>query len=131
LLFDVIVDGDWNIPVGVLADHEVLARLGSITLPRTPLPNLLVWSPSVDSKLTAKQVVGFLGQHDAPMPWATGIWKSCIPPSHSFIFWHLAHAKCRRTRIFVPVVVLWLRFVIYVCSLMKHWSTCFFLVFCY
>lgn len=27
------------------------------------------------------------------LPWAEHLWNSCIPPSHSFIFWQLIHGK--------------------------------------
>jgi len=77
----------------LLAAHGVAALLGSVTFPPIPLPDLLVRSPSSDSKLTVKQAYNFLRQNDVPVSWAAAIWKICIPPSHSFIFWRLAHGK--------------------------------------
>jgi len=40
---DVIVDRGWDIPAEVLAAPGVVARLGSIVLPCTHLPDSLVW----------------------------------------------------------------------------------------
>jgi len=72
---------------------RVAARLDSIALPRIHLPNFLAWSHAADDKLTAKQAFNFLRLFAPPMSWASSIWKNCIPPSHSFIFWRLAHGK--------------------------------------
>lgn len=90
---DVIVDGGWDISVEVLATPGVAARLGSIVLPRTHLPDSLVWPHSADGKLTAKLAFTFLKPVDTIIPWASMIWKTCIPSSHSFIFWRLIHGK--------------------------------------
>jgi len=43
----------------VLAAHGVAARLGSVALPPPPLPDLLVWSPTAEGELTAKQAYNF------------------------------------------------------------------------
>ena len=52
---------------------------------------------------------------DTIIPWAFMIWKTCIPPSHSFIFWPLIHGKmpidenlCVRGCIIVLVCNFWL-----------------------
>ena len=113
---DVIVDKGWDIPAEVLAAPGVAARLGSIVLPRTHLPDSLVWPHSANGKLTAKLASTFLMPVDTIIPWASMIWKTCIPPSHSFIFWRLIHGKiptdeniCTRGCIIVSVSSFWLK----------------------
>jgi len=113
---DVIVDKGWDIPAEVLAAPGVAARLGSIVLPRTHLPDSLVWPHSANGKLTAKLASTFLMPVDTIIPWASMIWKTCIAPSHSFIFWRLIHGKmptdeniCTRGCIIVSVCSFWLK----------------------
>jgi hypothetical protein len=89
---EIIFDGVWNHPPTLLV-NEVTDGLDTIVLPRVPLPNTLVWSHSVDGKLTSKNAVAFLRPRTPYLPWADLIWKGCIPPSHSFTFWWLMHRK--------------------------------------
>jgi hypothetical protein len=82
---DVIVDGGWNLPLEVMAAPGVANRIHSMVLPTTPLSDSLVWSHSSYGKLSSKQDFDFLWSVDVVLPWAAVIWKTCIPPSHSFI----------------------------------------------
>jgi len=86
----IIFDGVWNLPPTLLV-NEVTDRLDTIVLPRVPLPDTLVWSHSVDGKLTSKNEVVFLRSAAPHLPWADLIWNGCIPPSNSFTFWRLMH----------------------------------------
>nr|ABE87589.2 RNA-directed DNA polymerase (Reverse transcriptase); Ribonuclease H; Endonuclease/exonuclease/phosphatase [Medicago truncatula] len=56
---EVIVNGNWDLPASLLVP-EVTSRLASITLPRTELPDSLVWTHSADGQLTSKHAVSFL-----------------------------------------------------------------------
>jgi len=90
---DVIVDGALLLPVAVLAAPDIANRVAALVLPNDPLPDSLVWLHSTDGKLTSKLALNFLKPATVTLPWAAGIWKSCIPPSHSFIFWRIMHGK--------------------------------------
>ena len=88
---DVIENGNWNFP-GALLPH-VTPLLATIVLPTSSLPDVLVWLHATDGKLTAKQAKTFLIPAAPEFTWLDLIWRSCIPPSHSFIFWRLFHGK--------------------------------------
>jgi len=90
---DFIVDGGWNLPSEVMAAPGVAERIHSMVLPTTPLSNSLVWCDSSDGKLSSKQDFALLRPIDVVLPCAALIWKTCIPPSHSFILWHIMHGK--------------------------------------
>jgi len=85
---DFIVDGRWNLPSEVMAAPDVAEHIHSLGLPTTPLSDSLVWCHSSDGKLSSKQALAFLRPIDVVLPCAALIWKTCIPPSHSFILWH-------------------------------------------
>jgi len=87
----VIDDGSWNFPGGLLP--HVTPYLASMVLPTSPLPDSLVWQHPTDGKLSAKHVMLFLKPAAPVLHWPDLIWQSCIPPSHSFIFWRLFHGK--------------------------------------
>ncbi|XP_024630075.1 uncharacterized protein [Medicago truncatula] len=89
---EVIVNGNWDLPASLLVP-EVTSRLASITLPRTELPDSLVWTHSADGQLTSKHAVSFLRSAAHLLPWADRIWNNYIPPFHSFSFWRLMHGK--------------------------------------
>jgi len=57
---DVIMNGRWNIPQELLDVPEVANRIGSVVLPTSNLPDVLVWSHSSDGKLTAKHALSFI-----------------------------------------------------------------------
>jgi len=88
---DVISDGDWNLPSDLLP--HVNSLLDTIALLVSPLPDSLVWTHSPDGGLTSKQALSFLRLAAPLFAWVDLIWSTCIPPSHSFIFWRLMHGK--------------------------------------
>lgn len=88
---DVIADRVWHLP-GNLLPH-VSTLLNAIVLPVSPLPDSFVWVHSPDGGLSSRQALSFLRPAAPSLPWATLIWRACIPPSHSFIFWRLMHGK--------------------------------------
>jgi len=90
-VLDVIVDGRWNFPDCLLPRVNYL--LVSVVMLVSPLPDTLVWPHSPDGKLSAKQAMLFLKPVAPLLPWADMIWRSCIPPFHSFIFWRLYLGK--------------------------------------
>lgn len=90
---DAIVDGQWVLPHPVLHDAAVVSRISHVTLPTSPLPDKLVWIHARDGALSAKIAFQFLNPVPPAISRETNIWRSCIPPSHSFIFWHLKHRK--------------------------------------
>jgi len=85
----------WSIAitVAVLAAPEVANHVAAIVFPTVPLLDSLVWLHSSNGKLTSKQAFNFLMSAAISLPWAASIWKYCIPPSHSFIFWRIMHGK--------------------------------------
>jgi len=89
----VIDHGTWDLPLDVLVKPEVAARVASIILHVSLLPDKLVWIHSPDGSRPAKPAFAFLHPLAAPLHWAYLVWKSCISPSHSFIFWRLMHQK--------------------------------------
>jgi ribonuclease HI len=93
LLCDVISNAAWNLPDEVSSIPDVASRLAGITLPSSALPDLFSWSHASDGKLSAKLAFSFLRPQAPPLPWASSIWNTCIPPAHSFIFWRLVHGK--------------------------------------
>ena len=90
---DVIVDGALLLTVAVLAAPDIANRVAALVLPNDPLPDSLVWLHSTDGKLTSKLSFNFLQPAAVSLPWGAAIWKSCIPPSHSFILWRIMHGK--------------------------------------
>jgi len=50
--------------------NDVTDRLASIVLPRVPLPDTIVWSHSVDGKLSSKLALDFLKLAASKLPWA-------------------------------------------------------------
>lgn len=93
LLSDVIINGGWNLPDELTSIPGVASRLPSVVLPSSELPDFLSWPLAQDGKLTVKLAYSFLTSHTPCVPWASTIWNSCIPPSHSFICWRLAHDR--------------------------------------
>ena len=90
---DVIVDRAVHLPTALLADPEVASRVAAIVLPTALLLDSLVWLHSSDGKLSSKLALNFLMSAAISLPWAALIWKSCIPPSPSFILWRIMHGK--------------------------------------
>ena len=90
---NVIMDGAYSLPAEALAVPEAASRVANMVLPTAPLPDALVWLHSSDGKLTSKLSFNFLKPAAISLPWAAAIWKSCIPPSHSFILWRIMHGK--------------------------------------
>ena len=84
LVADVVVDGAVQLPAALLADPAVSSRVAD---------TILVWLHSSDGKLTSKLAQNFLLPVSIPLPWAALIWRSCIPPSCSFILWRTMHGK--------------------------------------
>jgi len=85
-LASVIIGGKWKILV-VLFDIPMLAAtISDIALPVTPLEDRHVWKHSSDGMLTSKMAYQFLLPPLIKHTWTKAIWRTCIPPSHSFIF---------------------------------------------
>ena len=88
-LASVIIAGKWKIPPLLFDVPLLAATILNITLPVTPLDDRHVWKHASDGVLTSKLAHQFwlppLVKHD----WAQAIWRICILPSHSFIFWRL------------------------------------------
>jgi len=85
----VIVDGKWQIPRFIYDYPQVANQIMQIMLPVSPLPDKRVWIHTSDGLLA------FLFLHPSPntLDWASTIWKTCILPSHSFVFWRLMLSK--------------------------------------
>jgi len=64
-----------------------------ITLPVSPLPDKKIWKHAPDGVLTSKLAHLFMSPPLARLDWLAVIWRSCIPPSHSFVFWRLMLSK--------------------------------------
>jgi hypothetical protein len=64
-----------------------------ITLPVSPLSDKRVWFHGTDGLLSAKLAFLFLHPSPTTLDWASAIWRPCIPPSHSFVFWRLMLSK--------------------------------------
>jgi len=89
----VITNGRWQLPHSILEYPLVADNILKITLPTTPLPDRRVWIHAADGNLSAKLVFQFLHHSPAKLDWASIIWRPCIPPSHSFVFWRLMLSK--------------------------------------
>lgn len=72
---------------------HVTPFLPRVVLPTSPLSDFLAWQHTTYGKLTAKQIKLFLTPASPALHWPDFIWRSCIPPSHAFIFWRLVHGK--------------------------------------
>ncbi|WJX94160.1 hypothetical protein P8452_75606 [Trifolium repens] len=56
-----MADGEWNIPEFIVQrDASIRPLIAQIILPRHPLEDRLVWCPSIDGNLSAKQAFEFL-----------------------------------------------------------------------
>ncbi|XP_024640596.1 uncharacterized protein [Medicago truncatula] len=77
----------------IIADGALLLPAAALMGPTAPLLDSLVWLHSSNSKLTSKLALNFLKPAVVNLPWAAVIWKSCIPPAHSFILWCIMHGK--------------------------------------
>jgi len=92
-LNSLIKDGYWHLPPKLACQPEIMSRITTICLPITPLDDQLVWKHSPDGILSAKNAFDFLNPPSTVVPWDGLIWRSCIPPSSSFSFWHALHQK--------------------------------------
>jgi len=92
-LSSVMVNGKWQIPKPLI-DFPIMAEQTlTITLPVTPLPDRRFWKHATNGLLTARLAHLFLRPTLVRLDWPTVIWHTCIPPSHSFVFWHLMLSK--------------------------------------
>jgi len=92
-LASVIINGKWQIPPFLL-DHPLMAaNIVEITLSTSPLPGRRVWKQALDGLLTSKLAHQFLLVPHDTVEWVILIWRACIPPSHSFVFWCLMLSK--------------------------------------
>ena len=89
----IITDGKWNIPRIILDFPLVAAQIMQVTLLVSPLPDKCAWIHSPDEELSSKLAFQFLNPAPPNLDWATAIWRPCIPPSHSFIFWRFMLSK--------------------------------------
>jgi len=76
----------------VLANPDIAARIDSIILHVTQLSDRLTWAHPADGLLFAKQDFSFLRPEAVTLHWAYMIWKHCIPPSLSFVFFLVHYA---------------------------------------
>ena len=92
-LASIIRNGEWQIPSFIL-DHPMLAaNIQAIMLSNAPLPDRRVWKFASDGLLTSKLAHSFLQIPHGTVDWAAAMWRSCIPPSHLFVFWRLMLSK--------------------------------------
>lgn len=77
-----ISNGQWDLPHGLLSIPLVADRIHNTIIPSIPLQDKLVWLHSPDGDLPSKQAYAFLHPSAAVLPWASIIWRACIPPSH-------------------------------------------------
>jgi len=89
----VITDGKWDIPRIILDFPLVAAQIMQVTLPVSPLLDKCAWIHSPDGELSSKLAFQFLNPVPPNLDWATDIWRPCIPPSHSLIFWRFMLSK--------------------------------------
>lgn len=89
---DFIEGRSWHIPP-ILESRfpDLVASIKKIIIPWTSGPDQLRWSHSLSGILTFKEAYAFCSPHSQVVPWCKLIWKSCIPPSKSFLFWRLLH----------------------------------------
>jgi len=92
-LASVIADGKWQLPSFIYGHPQLANQIMQITLPVSPLPDKLVWIHASDGLLSAKLASLFLLPSLTTLDWASTIWRPCIPPSHSFVFWRLMLSK--------------------------------------
>jgi len=92
-LSSMMVNGKWQIPKPLIDFPTVAEQTLNITLPVTPLPDKRVWKHATDGILTARLAHMFLWPPLVRLDWLTIIWRTCIPPSQSFVFWRLMLSK--------------------------------------
>ena len=59
----------------------------------TPLSDKRVWKHATDGILNARLAHMFLRPPLVRLDWSDVIWRTCIPLSHSFVFWRLMLSK--------------------------------------
>ena len=92
-LSSVMVNGKWQIPRPLIDFPTVAEQTLNITVPITPLLDKRVWKHAADGILTAKMAHMFLRPPLVRLDWPAIIWRTCIPPSYSFVFWRLMLSK--------------------------------------
>jgi len=92
-LSSVMVNGKWKIPKPLIDFPTVVEQTLNITLPITPLSDKRVWKHAADGILNARLAHMFLRPPLVRLDWSAVIWRTCIPPSHSFVFWRLMLSK--------------------------------------
>ena len=88
-LQSIIDNGKWQNVLAILHYPSVAESMLKISLPISPLMDKLVWLHAADGNLTAKLAFLYLNPPTTKLDWAALIWRSTIPPSHSFVFWWL------------------------------------------
>jgi len=115
-LHSIIENGRWqNIP-SILHYPTVAGSILNISLPLSPLMDKNVWIHATDGILPAKLAFHFLNPPTANLEWASLIWRSAIPPSHSFVFWRLMLSKLPTDENLQLRGCTWYRFVFFVSS---------------
>lgn len=92
-LDSIIVHGKWQIPKPLIDFPTVAENALKIMLLVTPLADRRIWKNAADGVLSAKLAYQALLPPVVTLDWATDIWRKCIPPSHSFVFWRLMLLK--------------------------------------
>jgi len=92
-LSDFIVDGKPQLPGCFLMNPLVAASVQNIVLAVPPLLDRRIWPFSTNGKLIANSIFLFLHCQRPFLVWPSIIWRPCIHPSHSLIFWRLMHGK--------------------------------------
>jgi len=91
---DSIIDhGKWQIPKPLIDFPTVAENALKIILSVTPLADRRICQNAADGVLSAKLAYHTLLPPHVTLDWAKDIWRNCIPPSHSFVFWHLMLLK--------------------------------------
>jgi hypothetical protein len=88
-LHSIIENGRWQSVHSIFHYPTVAESMLKISLPLTPLIDKHVWIHASDGILSAKLAFQFLNPPTPKLEWASLIWRSAIPPSHSFVFWRL------------------------------------------
>jgi len=72
---------------------ELTDKILQITLPFEPTADRLNWTASIDGRLSNKLTFAFYAGNRPIVDWSKMLWNTHIPPSRSFVCWHLLHNK--------------------------------------
>lgn len=91
---DFIVNSTWCIPNSMQqASPHIYQLIHSITIPKVPLDDRLVWKWTNTGNLTLKEAFLHKTASDQKLNWAKIIWSVDIPPSKSLVSWRIMHDR--------------------------------------